>query len=75
MLVGIISSYGQTNIINIYNSKVVINNVVAPVGDTNIIKQTNMVLLSQPIIERLRWEGMLEQRRQTSFKSYLKKIR
>jgi 2-C-methyl-D-erythritol 4-phosphate cytidylyltransferase len=64
---------GQTNIINIYNSRVTINNIT-PVARTNVVvKDTNRVVLSQEVLERLQWEQMLNERRRAAFKSFLRK--
>ena len=75
LFIGILSSYGQTNVINIFNSQVTINNIVPTADPTNSIKKTNMVVLPQYFIERLRWEDMMEQRRRSAFNSYLRKYR
>lgn len=67
LLIGFTAN-AQTNVINIYNSKVTINNIVI---QTNVVQQTNstlsnkkLVVLPQEVVERLRWESALEQRRQ-----------
>jgi len=76
LFVGFTAS-AQTNIVNIYNSKVTINNItiqtniVAPVVQSKV--STNKVVLPMEIVERLRWEDMLEQRRIASFRAYLRR--
>jgi hypothetical protein len=66
---------GQTtNIINIYNSKVVINNIMPPVKNTNAVVSKKIVYTSWEAIERLQWERMLEARRVAAFKSYLRRF-
>jgi hypothetical protein len=71
-----LGSLGQTNI-SIFNSKVIINNyTIYSEPTTNILQyQTNkMVVLPQYTIERLRWERMLQQRRNVAFRTYLKNL-
>jgi hypothetical protein len=72
LFVGLITANGQTNIINIYNSRVIINSPAPLIQDTNTIKKTNYIVLPQYTVDRLRWESMLEQRRQYTFRNYLK---
>ena len=64
----------STNIINIYNSKVVINNIMPPVRNTNVMLPKKVVYTSWEAIERLQWERMLEARRVAMFKSYLRRF-
>lgn len=75
LFVGLIYSYGQTNIINIYNSRVTINNSAPVIQDTNTIKKTNYIVLPQYTVDRLRWDSMLEERRRAAFHSYLRQYR
>lgn len=77
LLVGF-TAKAQTNIVNIYNSKVTINNItiqtniVSPVVQSKI-STNKMVVLPIEVVERLRWEDMLEQRRTTLFRAYLRR--
>jgi hypothetical protein len=73
MLFVVVISNAQTNIINIYNSHVVINNIANI--STNNVKTNNRVVLAPKEVERLQWEIMLDQRRRASFKSFLKKYK
>jgi len=76
--------YAQTNIYNIYNSTVTINNTVQKTNTVRHIKQsnpivinstekTNVFVLTPEIVQKIQWEGMLEQRRNVAFSSYLNK--
>jgi hypothetical protein len=77
ILYGFVANAQSTNGINIYNSKVTINNYYVVQG-TNAVQQTNsvaekkFVVIPQEAIDRLRWEGMLEQRRRAAFGSFLR---
>lgn len=60
----------QTNqVINIYNSNVIINS--AP---DQTVKTNKMVVVPCEWIERLTWESMLEQRRRAAFGQYLRRF-
>ncbi len=78
MLFVVSSIYGHTNVINIYNSKVTIQNTVTTVG-TNVIvtrrSTNNLVVLPRYYFERLQWESMLEARKKASFNAYLRRIK
>jgi len=76
LLVGFTAS-AQTNVVNIYNSKVTINNITV-IHTTNTVQSSvsstnKSVVLPIEIVERLRWEAMLEQRRVAAFRSYLRR--
>ena len=64
----------QTNVYIINNSQVVINNYTTPTNSISI-PQTNLVVVPQYHVERLKWESMLEQRRVVTMRSYLKKYK
>jgi uncharacterized protein YcfL len=75
LFVGFTAS-AQTNVVNIYNSKVTINNIT--VIQTNVVQSSvsstnKTVVLPIEVVERLRWEAMLEQRRVVLFRSYLRR--
>lgn len=78
MLFVVSSIYGQTNVINIYNSKVTIQNNVTTVGTNTVIAKrstNNIVILPRYYFERLQWESMLEARKRASFNSYLRRMK
>lgn len=57
----------QTNqVINIYNSNVIINSAPERIVATN-----KTIVVKQEWLERLTWESMLEQRRRAAFGQYL----
>ena len=66
----------QTNIINISNSRVIINNyTISQPQKTNIVQQTKtikVVAVPREVAERIQWEKMLEQRRRVAFRSFLR---
>ena len=64
----------QTNVYNINNSQVIINNYTI---STNVVSSspTNLVVIPQYHVERLKWESMLEQRRIVATRSYLKRYK
>lgn len=77
VLLGMVSSaQTTTNVINIYNSQVTINNTVATPKGTNDIQRTTrkMVIIPREHVERLQWESMLDARRRAAFQGYLKKF-
>jgi hypothetical protein len=79
LFVGFTAS-AQTNVVNIYNSKVTINNIVIQTNSVSAVQppvsSTNkLVVLPREVVERLQWEGMLEQRRRATFNSYIRRIR
>ena len=76
LFVGFTAS-AQTNIVNIYNSKVMINNIVIQtnsVPSSPIVSTNKLVVLPREVVERLQWEDMLEQRRAVVFRSYLRRV-
>lgn len=74
-LMFMLSAYGQTNVINIRHSHVTINNYVTTnvvyVPPTNVVKQPKMVVLKPEVVERLKWEEMLDERRVVLFRRQL----
>ncbi len=67
-LMFMLSAYGQTNIINIRHSHVTINNYVI---QTNSVPRPKMVVLKPEVVERLKWEAMLDERRIVMFRRQL----
>ncbi len=71
-----LSAYGQTNVFNITHSHVTINNYVTKtnivyVPSTNVVTRPKMVVLKPEIVERLKWEAMLDERRIVMFRRQL----
>jgi len=64
----------QTNVYIINNSQVIINNYTVSTNTVSL-PLTNLVVVPQYHVERLRWESMLEQRRIIMMRSYLKRYR
>ena len=64
----------QTNVYIINNSQVIINNYIVSTNTVSL-PLTNLVVVPQYHVERLRWESMLEQRRVVTMRSYLKKYK
>lgn len=80
IFIDLVSCHGQTNIINIYNSQVTINNILVTnntpskcIVQTNVIEPKKMVVIPPEWIERLQWENMLNERRNAAFSSYLRR--
>jgi UTP-glucose-1-phosphate uridylyltransferase len=79
MLLGFVCvSSAQTNIYNITQSQVTINNnitVITNVVQTPVrIATTNSMVVSNYVIERLQWDEMLDARRRASFSAYLRRF-
>lgn len=72
-----LSAFGQTNVINISKSHVTINNYyviqtnVVAMPSTNAVEKPKMVVLPPEVVERLKWEAMLEERRVVMFRRQL----
>lgn len=77
MFVGFVANAQSTNGITINNSRVTINNyyITRPaVVQTNVVQQPKkMVALPPEVVERLKWEAMLDERRITLFRRQIGK--
>lgn len=82
LIVGLsFAASAQTNIVNISNSQVTINYVTVistntPATADNDTKKepTKMVVLPMDVVERLRWEELLQARRIANMNAYLRRL-
>lgn len=86
LIVGLsFAASAQTNIVNISNSQVTINyvtvistnaptNAPATVGNDTKKEPSKKVVLPMEVVERLRWEELLQARRIANMNAYLRRL-
>lgn len=77
LLFGGYTVFGQANIVNICNSHVYIYQNMPTISEplVSVPKTNKVVVLPLHVVERLRWEEMLQQRRIAAYRAYLRRFR